>query len=83
MSKFFNLKKAFFEREHTKKEYKSAQAKNQGVRGAEPPDAGKFLKKLFILSNRNFLFLGVPGAKFLKFFLFLLSKFSVGILLLH
>ena len=74
MSTFFKLKKAFFEREHKKRiqKYTNAYAINQGFRGAEPPDAGKFLKKQFISWTRNFLFLGVPVAKFLEKFLFLL-----------
>ena len=83
MSTFFNLKKAFFEREHTKKNPKNAQAINQGVRGAEPPDAGKILKETVHIIYSKFPIFGVPGAKFLEISLFLLSKVSVCILLLY
>ena len=76
---FHNEEIIFWTRKPKKRihKYINAHAINQGVR------RWKFLKKQFISCTRNFLFLGVPGAKSLEIFLFLLSKVSVGILLLY
>ena len=70
-------KSIFWTRTHKKRiqKYINAQAINQGVRGAEPPDAGNFLKKQFISCTRNFLFLGVPGQNFWNFFIFTIKSF--------
>ena len=57
-------------------------AKNQGVRGAEPPDAGIFLKTVHFRYLKFPIFLGSVG-KFVGKNFFLLLKISFGVLLLY
>ena len=79
MSTFFNLKKAFFLNANTQKrihKYKNAQAINQGVRGAEPPDAGKFFKEtVHIVYSKFPIFGGSGGKNFGNFFIFTIKSF--------
>ena len=82
ISTFCMQKQAYLRTRTEKKRKNNTHAINQGVRGAEPPDAGKFLKSSYQVLENSYLWV-VRGEKFWKFFSLLLLKISVDILLFY
>jgi hypothetical protein len=78
MSTFFNLKKAFFEREHTKKNpkiHKCTSYKPGGSGGGAPRRWKIFKETVHIMYSKFPIFGGSGGKIFGNFFIFTIKSF--------